>query len=97
MKQPQEIKITLEVIENCFVASPGTTCECFFFWAWEFCIEKWRGFLVIFLFFSGLRFPRNEARKLLTFFGENSEQNSGQNPGQKFEKKIRGTFALQLF
>ena len=33
-------------------------------------------------FFSGLRFPRNEARKLLKKFGENSERNSGQN----FEK-----------
>ena len=36
--------------------------------------------------FSGLRFPRNEARKLLKIFGENSERNSGQNSGQKFEK-----------
>ena len=42
--------------------------------AWEFCIEKWRGFLVN---FSGLRLPRNEARKILEKFGENSEQNSG--------------------
>ena len=32
--------------------------------------------------FSGLRFPRNEAQKLLEKFGENSERNSG----QKFEK-----------
>ena len=37
-------------------------------------------------FFSGLRFPRNEARKLLERFGENSGQNSGQNSGRKFEK-----------
>ena len=36
--------------------------------------------------FSGLRFPRNEAQKLLENFGENSEQNSGQNSGQKFKK-----------
>ena len=36
--------------------------------------------------FSGLRFPRNEARKILKKIGENSERNSGQNPGQKFEK-----------
>ena len=36
--------------------------------------------------FSGLRFPRNEARKLLEKFGENSERNSGQNPGRNFEK-----------
>ena len=36
--------------------------------------------------FSGLRFPRNEARKILEKFGKNSEQNSGQNSGRKFEK-----------
>ena len=36
--------------------------------------------------FSGLRLPRNEAWKILEKFGENSEQNSGQNPGRKFEK-----------
>ena len=33
-------------------------------------------------FFSGLRFPRSKAQKLLKYFGENSEQNSG----WKFEK-----------
>ena len=48
--------------------------NCFVF-AWEFCIEKWRGFLVN--FFSGLRFPRNEARKFL--------KNSG-----KIRREIRG-------
>ena len=37
-------------------------------------------------FFPGLRLPRNEARKILEKFGENSERNSGQNPGRKFEK-----------
>ena len=36
--------------------------------------------------FSGLRLPRNEARKVLEKFGKNSEQNSGQNSGRKFEK-----------
>ena len=36
--------------------------------------------------FSGLRLPRNEARKVLEKFRENSEQNSGQNSGRKFEK-----------
>ena len=46
--------------------------------------------------FSGLRFPQNEARKLLKKFGENSEKNSGQNSGRTFEK-IRGTFVLQPF
>ena len=37
-------------------------------------------------FFCGVRLPRNEARKLLKKFRENSEQNSGQNSGWKFEK-----------
>ena len=36
--------------------------------------------------FSGLRLPRNEARKILEKFGENSEQNSGKNSGRKFWK-----------
>ena len=36
--------------------------------------------------FSGLRLLGNEARKLLENFGENSEQNSGGNSGQKFKK-----------
>ena len=44
---------------------------------------------------SGLRFPRNEARKILEKFGEYSEQNSGEKFGTKI-RKIRGTFALQL-
>ena len=65
----------------------------FFEFAWEFCIEKWRGFLVN--FFSGLRLPQNEARKVLEKFGENSEQNSGQNSGRNF-RKIRETFVLPL-
>ena len=46
--------------------------------------------------FSGLRFPRNEARKVLKKFGENSEQNSGQKFGTRI-RKIRGVFVLQLF
>ena len=40
------------------------------------------------LFFLGLRFPRNEARKLLKKCGETSEQNSGQHSGRNFENKI---------
>ena len=36
--------------------------------------------------FSGLRLPRNEAREILEKFWENSEQNSGENSGRKFEK-----------
>ena len=68
--------VTLPALQKNFV-------NIFFVFAWEFCIEKWRGFLVN---FSGLRLPRNEARKLLKKFGENSEQNSGKNSGRKFEK-----------
>ena len=64
----------------------------FFEFAWEFCIEKWRGFLVNFFWSLTLCFPRNEARKILEKFGENSEQNSGQNSGQKFEKFGRLSF-----
>ena len=37
-------------------------------------------------FFLALRLPRNEAREVLEKFGENSEQNSGQDLGRKFEK-----------
>ena len=65
--------ITLPALQKNFV-------NIFFVSAWEFCIEKWRGFWWI---CSGLRLPRNEARKVL---GENSERNSGQNSGRKFEK-----------
>ena len=55
---------------------------------WEFCIEFW-------WIFSGLRLPRNEARKILEKFRENSEQNSGQNSGRLIQK-IRETFVLRL-
>ena len=68
--------LTLPALQKKFV-------NIFCVFAWEFCIEKWRGFLVN---FSGLRFPRNEARKIFEKLEENSEQNSGQNSGQNFEK-----------
>ena len=65
--------------------SPENFCGfCFFEFTWEFCIEKWRVFLAI--FFSGVRFPQNEARKVLKKFGENLEQHSGENSGRKFEQ-----------
>ena len=64
-------KVTLPAHQKTFV-------DDFFELSWEFCIEKWRGFLVI---FSGLRLPRNEARQLLKEFGENPDQNSRQNSG----------------
>ena len=71
-----------------------TFVDFFFEFAWEFCVEKMPGIFGAFL--SGLLFPRNEARKLLKEFGENSEQNSGQDSGTKI-RKIQGTFILQLF
>ena len=51
--------------------------------AGNFALKNGRDFWWI---FSGLRLPRNEARKLLENFGENSEQNSEQNSGRKIEK-----------
>ena len=66
-----------------FARSPENFCR----FSFRTCLGiphwKWGDFWWI---FSGLRFPQNEARKLLKNFGENSEQNSGQNSVQKFEK-----------
>ena len=64
----------------------------FFKFSWEFCIEKRRGFSVI--FYQVSIFPRHEAWKPLQKFGENSEQirgkirdeNSMQNSGRKFDE-----------
>ena len=70
--------------EKFFTLPPLLKKFVIFFFAWEFCLEKWRGFLVNFLW---SRFP-NEARKILKKFGENSEQNSGQNSGSKFENSF---------
>ena len=69
-------KVTLPALQKIFV-------NMFFVFAWEFCIEKWRGFLVNF-FWSP--FPTKRSTKNPRKFGGNSEQNSGQNSGQKFEK-----------
>ena len=66
-----------------FASSPENFVNIFFVFAWEFCIEKWRGFLVNF-FWSP--FPTKRSTKTPQKFGENSERNSGRNPGQKFEK-----------
>ena len=57
------------------------------------CIEKRRDFRRI---FSGLRLLGNKAGKLFKKLGENSEENSGENPGRKFEKFGELSF-LQLF
>ena len=66
-----------------FEDSPENVCEYFSVFAREFCIEKWRGFLVNFLWYP---FPAKRSTKTPQKFGENPERNSGQNPGQKFEK-----------
>ena len=64
-----------------FARSPENFCGDFFFeFAWGFCIEKWRGFLVN-LFWSPSPTKRSTKTPL-----NNSEQNSGQNSGQKFKK-----------
>ena len=65
-----------------FACSPEEFCEYFFVFAWEFCIEKWRGFLVNFFWSPS----PTKARKILENFRENSEQNSGQNSGRNIEK-----------
>ena len=52
------LDVTLPALQKNFV-------NILFVVAWEFCIERWWGFLVI---FSGLRLPRNEARKVLEKF-----------------------------
>ena len=65
----------------------------FLVFAWEFCIEKWRGFLVNF-FWS--QFPTKRStktpRKIRGKFGAKSEIKFGTKIW-----KIRGTFVLQLF
>ena len=75
--------LDLKFPKTYFASSPETFCEYFFVFAWEFCIEKWRGFLVN-LFWSP--FPTKRSMKTPQKIGENSDRNSGQNPGQKFEK-----------
>ena len=64
----------------------------FFVFAWQFCIEKWRGFWVN---FSDLRFSRNEARKLLKNFGGKFGAKFGAKSGTKI-RKIRKSFVLRL-
>ena len=70
--------------KNYFACSPERFCEYFFSCLpGNFALKNGGDFCWI---FSGIRLPRNEARKLLEKIGENSEQNSGQNSGRKFEK-----------
>ena len=65
----------------------------FYVFAWEFCIEKWRGFLVNF-FWSP--FPSTQStktpRKIRGKFGEKFGAKSGTQI-----RKIRGTLVLRLF
>ena len=78
--------ITLPTLQKHFV-------NIFFAFAWEFCIEKWRGFLVNF-FWSPVRVKRStkNPRKIWGKFGAKF----GAKFGTKIPK-IRGTFVLQLF
>ena len=83
---PQPQFITLPALQKGFV----NICSVF---AWEFCIEKWRGFLVNFFWspFPTKRSTKNP-RKIRGKFGAKF----GAKFGTKF-LKIRGTFGLQLF
>ena len=73
------------LIQNIFTlpAPQKTFVDFFFGFAWGFCIEKCRGFFVN-LFWSP--FPTKRSTETPQKFGENSEQNSVQNSGRKFEK-----------
>ena len=88
-----------------FARSPERFCEYFLFvLAWEFCIEKWRGFLVNF-FWSPFPTKRSTKtpRKIRLKFGKTPRKIRGKF-GAKFVvkfgtkiRKLRGTFVLQLF
>ena len=73
--------------------SPEEFCEYFSVFAWEFCIEKWRGFLVNFFWSpSPTKRSTKSPRKIRGKFGANF--------GAKFGTKIRKiqeTLVLQLF
>ena len=66
-----------------FARSPKDFCGFFFEFTWNFASKNGGDFWWI---FSGLRFPRNEARKLLNKNREKFWVKLGQNSGQKFEK-----------
>ena len=61
----------------------------FFVFAWEFCIEKWRGFLVNF-------FWSPSPTKRSTKSPQKTRGKFGAKFGSKFGMKIRETFILQL-
>ena len=70
-----------------------TFVNLFYGCAWEIGIEKWRLFCYI---FSGVRFARHKARKILKQFGEHSEQNPVRNLGRIVET-FGELFVLHLF
>ena len=77
---------TLHFPERLFLILPAlqkTLVDFCFELVWEFALKNGGDFGWISF---GLRFPRNEARKLLKKLGEGSEQNPGNNSGQKIEK-----------
>ena len=80
------MKITLPALQKNFV-------NIFFVFAWEFCIEKWRGFLVNF-FWSP--FPTKRSTKNPRKIRGKFRAKFGAKSGTK-NCKIRGTFVLQLF
>ena len=76
-----------------FARSPETFCEFFFVFAWEFCIEKWQGFLVNSFWCP---FPTKRSTKT----PQKIRGKFGAKFGAKFgtkNRKFRGTFVLQLF
>ena len=79
----RKLLVTLPDLQKNFV-------NIFFVFAWEFCIEKWRGFLVNFFWSpSPTKRSTKRPRKIRGKFGAKL--------GAKFGTKIRGTFVLQLF
>ena len=77
-----------------FASSPEKFCEYFFFvFPWEFCVEKWRGFLVDF-FWSP--FPTKRSTKTPQKIRGKFGKEFGAKSGTKI-RKIRGTFVLRLF
>ena len=69
-----------------FPRSPENFCvDCFFKFAWEFCIEKWQGFLVNF-FWSP--FPTKTPQKIRSKIRGKIRDDIG---------NIRGTSVLQLY
>ena len=77
---------TLPALQKSFVNT-------FFVFAWEFCIEKWRGFLVNFFCSpSPMKRSRKNPGKIRERFGAKFGAKFGTNI-----QKNRGTFVLQLF